>query len=121
MYEEKRKAPGLGGLHHQYARVLDFGTHKGRVFDDDSQPVPDRMLEVWQADAQMAERSKELRISRHTCTRLVADYKAQALAIMASGCMTVMVDEAIINCVDLIRREVVPGFYVKGHVVGPRS
>jgi hypothetical protein len=50
------------------------------------------MLEVWQADAQMAERSKELRISRHTCTRLVADYKAQALAIMASGCMTVVVD-----------------------------
>jgi hypothetical protein len=43
------------------------------------------MLKVWQADAQKAERSKELRISRHTCTRLVADYKAQALAIMASG------------------------------------
>jgi hypothetical protein len=26
----------------------------------------------------------------------------------------------IFNCVDLIRREIVPGFYVKGHIVRPR-
>jgi hypothetical protein len=46
-------------------------------------------------------------------SNLVADYKAQALAIMAFGCMTIVVVEAIFNCVDLIRREIVPGFYVK--------
>ncbi|MGB9318514.1 MAG: hypothetical protein WCB62_26365, partial [Pseudolabrys sp.] len=46
-----------------------------------------------------------------------AYYKGQALAVVASGCITIVVVEAIFNCVDLIRGEVVPGFYLKGHIV----
>jgi hypothetical protein len=35
---------------------------------------------------------------------LVADCEAQTLAIMASGCMTIVVAKAIFNCVDVTRR-----------------
>ena len=38
---------------------------EGRVFDGDGQPVPDCMLEVWQADAQMAERRRIAYLSAH--------------------------------------------------------
>ena len=38
-----------------------------------------------------------------------------APTIMASGCTTIVVVEAIFNCVEFIRREVVLGFYLKGH------
>ena len=48
-------------------------------------------------------------------SRIVADHKAQAPTIMASGCTTIMVVEAIFNCVEFIRREVVLGFYLKCH------
>ena len=47
-------------------------------------------------------------------SHLVADYEAQVLAIMASGCMTVVVVEAIFNCVDLSRRKVMPGVLFEG-------
>lgn len=52
-------------------------------------------------------------------SRFVADYKAQASTITASGRMAIVVVEATFNCVDLIRGEVVPGFYLKCHIVGP--
>ncbi|MGA7739254.1 MAG: hypothetical protein WCB22_28025, partial [Pseudolabrys sp.] len=53
-------------------------------------------------------------------SHLVAHYKGQALAVVASGCITIVVVEAIFNCVDLIRGDVVPGFYLKGHIARPR-
>ena len=50
-------------------------------------------------------------------SHLVADYKAQALSITAPCRIAIVVVEAIFNCVDLIRGEVVPKLYLKGHIV----
>src|SRR6201992_2409862 len=54
-------------------------------------------------------------------SHIIANYKAQTLAVIASCCTGIVVVEAIFNCVDLIRREVMPGFYLNGHTVDPRS
>jgi hypothetical protein len=34
---------------------------------------------------------------------------------VASNCTTIVVIETNFNCVEFVRREVVPGFYLKGH------
>ena len=52
-------------------------------------------------------------------SHFVADYKAQASAITVAGRMAIVVVEATFNCVDLIRGEVVPGLYLKCHIVRP--
>jgi hypothetical protein len=52
-------------------------------------------------------------------SHLVTDYEAQILPIMASGCITIVIVKVMFNCIDLSRREVMPGFYLKGHVVRP--
>jgi hypothetical protein len=54
-------------------------------------------------------------------SHLVADYKAQTLAITASGCITIVLVKAIFNCANLIWGEVVSRFYLKGHIVRPKS
>jgi hypothetical protein len=51
---------------------------------------------------------------------IVADHKAQTLAIVPPRCTAIMFVKAYFNCVEFIRREVVPGFYLKGHIVRPR-
>jgi hypothetical protein len=35
-------------------------------------------------------------------------------------CSYIVFVKAYFNCVEFIRREVVPGFYLKGHIVRPR-
>jgi len=52
-------------------------------------------------------------------SRIVADHKAQAPTIMASGCMTIVLVEAFFYRVDVIQREVVPWLYLKGHSEHP--
>ena len=54
-------------------------------------------------------------------SRLVADHKTHALAIMASGCITIVPVETIFDRINLIWRKVVPGFYVNGHIARPEK
>ena len=52
-------------------------------------------------------------------SRLIADQKTQALSIAASGCIAVVIVEAILDRLDFIRGEVVPGLYPRVHIVRP--